>query len=126
MREKRHIKAKPILFVAIASFIIAPSILCYIVFGTFNCPKVAIALSSINAGRAKYVEVSSRPTKVVLATPDDPMKAFTEYMEENGYTIVEDKQLGGCYCVSKNDIEEKIFFSVNGYYSLWRWAGNSD
>ncbi len=126
MRKGKHIKPKIIISLLVIALIIAPAAFSFIKFGTINYPKVAIALSSINTGRAKYVEVSSRPTKVVLATPDDPMKAFTEYMEENGYTIVEDKQLGGCYVVSKNDIEEKIFFSVNSYYSLWRWAGNSD
>ena len=94
-------------------------------FGTLNFPKVIQAIRSISSGQSDYVEIKAPPSGIVLASPERSMEVFKAYLNENGYVIVEDEQLGAVFVIAKGEEREKVVFSVNGYYSLWRWIHNS-
>lgn len=114
------------LFIIIACSILAVSLLSvsalsFAKFGTFNFPKAAMALISISSGNDEYVEIKSNPNKIIIATPDNAMQVFEEYMTESGYTILEDEQLGALIVVSQDGEKETVAFSVNKYCSIWQW-----
>lgn len=102
--------------------VIGTGALCYAKFGTFNFPKVTMALISISSGNDEYVEIKSDPNKIIIATPDNAMQVFEEYMSEKGYTILEDEQLGALIIVSQDGEKETVAFSVNKYCSIWQWV----
>ena len=90
-------------------------------FGTINFPKVAIAFISISQSNNEYIELKSDPHKIILASPDNAMQLFAEYMNEQGYVILEEEQLGGLIVVSRHGEKETISFATNRYYSKWEW-----
>ena len=94
-------------------------------FGTVNFPKVIQALQAISNGESDYVEIKDAPSRIVLASPERSMEVFKAYLNENGYVIVEDEQLGAVFVIAKGEEREKVVFSVNGYYSLWRWTNQT-
>ena len=49
------------------------------------------------------------------------MQLFAEYMNEQGYVILEEEQLGGLIVVSRHGEKETISFATNRYYSKWEW-----
>lgn len=118
MTLKKRIK----LIVIIICFVIvaALSVLSFAKFGTFNFAKTARAMYLISSGD-EYVDISSGSNKVIIATPNNPLRVFEEYMAEKGYSILEDEQLGSLITVLKDGEREVVAFSVNKYYSVWRW-----
>jgi hypothetical protein len=98
------------------------SALSFAKFGTFNFPKATMALISISSGNDEYVEVKSDPNKIIIATPDNSMQVYEEYLTESGYTILEDEQLGSLIIVSQDGEKETVAFSVNKYCSVWQWV----
>lgn len=122
-RKKRMILAACTIFIVLVlcvSMIVSVS-----KFGTVNFPKVIQALQAISNGESNYVEIKDSPSRIVLASPERSMEVFKAYLNENGYVIVEDEQLGAVFVIAKGEEREKVVFSVNGYYSLWRWIHNS-
>jgi hypothetical protein len=98
------------------------SALSFAKFGTFNFPKATMALISISSGNDEYVEVKSDPNKIIIATPDNSMQVYEEYLTESGYTILEDEHLGSLIIVSQDGEKETVAFSVNKYCSVWQWV----
>lgn len=94
----------------------------YAKIGTFNFPKTVMGLISISAGNDEYVEIKSEPNKIIIATPNNAMHVFEEYITEIGYSVLEDEQLGALIIVTKDEKKETVSFSVNKYCSVWRWV----
>ena len=42
-------------------------------------------------------------------------------LENGGYIVDADKQLGAMYVYSNGDHEVHIMYSANGYYAKWVW-----
>lgn len=91
-------------------------------FGTFNFPKVAGAIISVSRNNDEYIELKSNPHKIILASPGKAMQLFTKYMNEQGYIILEEEQLGGLIVVLHDGEKELVSFSINRYYSKWEWV----
>ena len=94
-------------------------------FRTINFPKVIGAIVSISNGKTDYVELKTGPNKIVIASPENTMNVFEEYIAENGYSVLEDEQLGSLFVIARGEKREYVFISINKYYSLWQWAENS-
>lgn len=78
-------------------------------------------MSRITLLNEQYVELSEYPNKIVISSPKNSQTLFEEYLTSHNYDIIGDKQLGSCYTISKNGVEEQVYFSVNKYYSKWVW-----
>lgn len=117
-----HKKNKIILIGVLCLLLLVVSMLSfvtYVKFNTINFPKVAISLSSITFGEKTYVELKNQPNRVILATSKDSLQVFTDFLINEGYTIIE--KLGSLHVIEKNGNKEYVHFSVNGYYSKWVW-----
>lgn len=122
MTQKKCTKLIVIIICSILAVgMLSMSALSFAKFGTLNFPKVTMALISISCGNDEYVEIKSDPNKIILATPDNAMQVFEEYMTECGYTILDDEQLGALIVVSQDGEKETVAFSVNKYCSVWQW-----
>lgn len=121
MTQKKLTKLIVVICSALVLGILSMSMLCFVKLGTFNFPKATMALISISNGNKEYVEINATPNKIIIATPDNAMNVFEEYMTNNGYTILEDKQLGSLIVVAQDGEQETIAFSVNKYCSVWQW-----
>ena len=122
MTQKKRIKLIIIIVCSILALgMLSMSTLSFVKFGTFNYPKATMALFSIFNGNDKYVEIKSDPNKIIIATPDNAMQVFEKYVTDSGYTVMEDEQLGALIIVSQENKRQTVVFSLNKYYSLWRW-----
>jgi hypothetical protein len=123
MTQKKRTKLIVIIVCSILAVgMMSMSALSFAKFGTFNFPKATMALISISSGNDEYVEVKSDHNKIIIATPDNSMQVFEEYLTESGYTILEDEQLGSLIIVSQDGEKETVAFSVNKYCSVWQWV----
>lgn len=94
---------------------------CFISYANFNTGNpfsVASAYFQITILDKEYAEIQKSP-KVVLAQPNEEI--FINYMESRGFTEMEEEQLGAIHVFSNGEEKECIWYSVNGYYSKWRW-----
>lgn len=93
----------------------------YICFGTFYFPKVIAAMVLITRGETEYIEVKSDPGKVIIGAPHNALGTFENYLQEQGYVLLDHEQMGSLYVVSHDGKTEVVHFSVNSYYSKWQW-----
>jgi hypothetical protein len=42
-------------------------------------------------------------------------------MQDDGYTYLVDESMGSMHVFEKRGVKERIFFSVNKYFSKWIW-----
>ncbi len=121
MREKKDLKAKIIITVSVlAVVIVLLGTLSFVKFGTVNFPRAAIAYISIASGSKDYVEIKGGKERIVIATPDDSQEVLEKYMASRGYE--ETDRMGGMILFGNGTDNEKLFFSVNKHYSLWKWS----
>ena len=94
------------------------SFISYAKFSVVNPFSTASGLVKVIFTDTDYVEIQQYP-KVIIAKPDT---SLDEYMEnEGGYKRVEEEQLGSLHMFSNGDHSEYIMYSVNNYFSKWRW-----
>lgn len=110
-------KAKKIIFIASPLFIVFMFI-SMIKFSISNPFIVINGLYRITFTGVEYMELQKYP-KVIISKPEYSYKLLTKYMEEQGY--IENDRLGAIIEFSKSDSLNYVEFSVNKYYSLWKW-----
>lgn len=111
-----------IIVVAMLFILLLSSFLSYVQFGTVNPIRSGIGVLQILATDTPYVEISSEP-RVVLAQPEDnPRGFFLSVMEQEGYTYLEEEQMGAMCVFEKDGIKQRVMFRVNGYYAQWTWV----
>ena len=89
MTQKKRIKLIVIVVCAVFTLsVLSMGALSFVKFGTINFPKTVIAFVSISSGDAEYVEIKSAPNKIIMATPNNSMQVFEEYLTDNGYTFL--------------------------------------
>ena len=87
-------------------------------FGTANFIAASHGLYKVVFTDTELVAISENPTIVI----GKPNANIDEYMMENGGYIVEaDKQLGAMRVYNNGDSEVHIMYSANGYYAKWVW-----
>lgn len=112
------------LIIIIALLITINIIFCLISFRFFssaNYIKCIYAVISVNCTEQTCVEISDAPSKIVLSSPENFQETFEKYLEDNGYTYLEDERLGSIHVISKNEKKEYVHCSTNRYYSKWIW-----
>ena len=89
-------------------------------FGVTNLFSVISGLYQIQFTDTEYAEIQDYP-KVIIAKPTSSSNLLIEYMEMRGYSENEEGRLGSTIEFIQADHKEYVDFSVNGFYSLWRW-----
>ncbi|MDE6020732.1 MAG: zf-HC2 domain-containing protein [Ruminococcus sp.] len=92
----------------------------YVKFSTPNFFASGRGLMQIMASDTPYVEIQSSP-RVIIAQPQNSWDLFLEFVESEGYTFLDEEQMGANCVIEKDGKKEHVWFSVNGYYSKWSW-----
>lgn len=117
MIKKRVIRII-VVAVVVAVLIGSLSVLSFVKFGTANFISASQGLCKVMLTDTEWVVISQNPTVII----GKPNTTIDEYMLENGgYVLNPDKQLGALYIYSNQDDEVRVIHSVNGYYSKWVW-----
>lgn len=90
-------------------------------FSSTNYIKSIYAVISVNCTEQTCIEIRNTPTKIVLSSPENFQETFEQYLEDNGYTYLEDERLGSIHVILKNNKKEYVHCSTNRYYSKWIW-----
>jgi len=90
----------------------------YIKFDTANPFSAASGFIQITVADKDYVEIQRSP-KVILAQPSGVL--FLEYMENRGFTELEEERLGGLRVFTNGEEKEWIMYSQNGCFAKWTW-----
>lgn len=89
-------------------------------FGAANPFSVMGGLYQIFFTDAQYAEIQEDP-KVIIAKPASSNDLLIGYMETRGYAENEAGRSGSRLEFTQANHKEYVDFSVNGFYSLWRW-----
>ncbi len=90
----------------------------YSKFNTVNFLASAKGVITISNTDTETVIIKDNP-KVIIAKPNNDL--LDEYMSSHGYEEIEDEQLGAIRVYSNGIEKHHILFSVNKYYSVWKW-----
>ncbi len=90
----------------------------YAKFNTVNFLASAKGVITISNTDTETVIIKDSP-KVIIAKPDNDL--LDEYMSAIGYEEVEDERLGAIRVYSNGKEKQHILYSVNKYYSVWKW-----
>ncbi|MFZ2537850.1 MAG: hypothetical protein WAX04_02980 [Oscillospiraceae bacterium] len=115
-------KAKIIILSAsiIISIVILSMIVSYTKFEVVNPISTGIGLAKITFTDTEYVELQESP-KVIISKSDKAQDNLINYMRNRGFSEITENRLGSVLLFTNNDAQESIQFSVNRYYSKWRW-----
>lgn len=89
-------------------------------FSVTNPVSVISGLYQICFTDTEYVEIQEYP-KVMIAKQTSSNDLLIEYMESQGYSEKEEGRLGSVLEFIQAEHIEYVEFSVNGFYSLWKW-----
>ena len=89
-------------------------------FGVSNPFKTAIGLTQIMFTETNYVQIQDKP-RVIVSKSNNAYNLFLDTMKSEGYTYLEDEQMGSMLVFEKDGVREEVFFSVNAYFSKWKW-----
>lgn len=87
-------------------------------FGTANVFSSVAGYLRVRNTDAQAVVIQEDP-QIMIAEPD--MELLDRHMDALGYERVDEKQLGGLIVFSNGTDEQRIMYSQNKYYSLWKW-----
>lgn len=109
-----------IILIIVIFLICASSFLSYMKFETANALSSGVGLAKILFTDIDYVEIQESP-RVILAQPENSFDLLLDMMQDDGYTYLADETLGSMHVFEKNGVRERMFFSVNKYFSKWIW-----
>ncbi len=111
----------PIVIVLVISLIAV--FVSYSKFATINPISSLNGIIKISLTEKEYTVIQNRPYKVIVSKKKTGEKyaqlMLDEYMEEREY--VEIDRAGSIITYSNGIDTETVDFSVNKYYSLWKW-----
>ena len=108
-----------ILIVLILIYCVA-SVISFLKFNVWNPIYSFSSVARIMLTDIVFVEIQKNP-RVVLSKSDDAWKIFLLTLEAKGYKYLKNEQMGSLCVFEKEGVKEKIHFSVNSIYSIWRW-----
>ena len=117
---KTNKKILLIIFIFIAFLLLVSSFVSYVKFNTINPFATGYGLLRIMVFNVDYEEIQSNP-RVIIAKPDYAWQLFLDTIEKEGYTYLKEERMGSLCSFKKNGKRERVFFSVNGYFSKWIW-----
>lgn len=87
-------------------------------FGTVNVFSSVSGVLRVMNTDAQAATIQESP-QIMIAEPDAEL--LDRHMEALGYERVDEKQLGALIVFSNGTDEQRIMYSQNKYYSLWKW-----
>ncbi len=115
-------KKKKIIIISICAAVVlligTAMLVSYAKFNTVNFLAAGKGIITISTMGEDTVIVNNHP-RVIIAKPDNDL--LDEYMTSHGYEEVEDEQLGAIRVYSNGREKHHILYSVNKYYSVWKW-----
>lgn len=91
--------------------------LCYVDLGSLNFVRTGMALSNVMMGGGVY-QIADRPEKVWLS---GSREEYRTWLEEEGYTFIDEDQMGSRIPVEKDGVRDYVYWSVNAMYHKWTW-----
>lgn len=87
-------------------------------FGTPNVFSSVSGFLRVMNTDVQAISIQESP-QIMIAEPDAEL--LDRHMEALGYERVDEKQLGTMIVFSNGTDEQRIMYSQNKYYSLWKW-----
>ena len=115
---KKRVTKLIIVVVIMGVFIGCLSMISFAKFGTANFVATSYGLYKVMFTDTEIVAISENPT-IVIGKPNATIDGYM--MENGGYILEADKQLGAMYVYSNGDNEVHIMYSANGYYAKCVW-----
>ena len=100
-------------------------VLTYAEFGSFNFIRVGLALSETMDGTG-IRQISDSPERVWLVGIRDGLEGFRAYLEQEGWEVRMDEQMGSQIPVEKDGIRDYVHWSANGMYHKFTWQTAGD
>jgi hypothetical protein len=100
-----------IIVLSIASFI------SYSKFNVLNPFSTISGLIQIAFTDKEYIEVQNYP-KVIIAKPNASLQ---DYMQNLGFQEDTENQMGALHRFQNNDAVQYVMYSMNKYFSKWKW-----
>lgn len=107
----------------VVTLLITGTIISIIKFSTFNPISSLCGIMKISITDKEYTVIQNKPWKVIISKPNNNDRyaqlMLDEYMSERGFEITD--RYGSHITYSNDIVTEKVHFSVNKYYSVWKW-----
>jgi len=89
----------------------------YSKFNVLNPFSVTYGLVQVIFMDKEYIEIQKYP-KVIVAKPSVTLQ---EYMKSLGFHEDTENQMGALHRFHNNDTVQYVMYSVNKYFSTWKW-----
>lgn len=100
-------------------------VLTYAEFGSFNFIRIGLALSETMDGTG-IRQIADSPERVWLVGIRDGLEGFRSYLEQEGWTLRMDEQMGAQIPVEKDGKWDYVYWSANGMYHKFTWQTAGD
>ena len=100
-------------------------VLTYAEFGSFNFIRVGLALTETMDGTG-IRQIADSPERVWLVGIRDGLDGFRAYLEQEGWTLRMDEQMGAQIPVEKDGKWDYVYWSANGMYHKFTWQTAGD
>ena len=100
-------------------------VLTYAEFGSFNFIRVALALTETMDGTG-IRQIADSPERAWLVGIRDGLDGFRAYLEQEGWTLRMDEQMGAQIPVEKDGKWDYVYWSANGMYHKFTWQTAGD
>lgn len=100
-------------------------VLTYAEFGSFNFIRVGLALTETMDGTG-IRQISDSPERVWLVGIREGLEGFRVYLEQEGWTLRMDEQMGAQIPVEKDGKWDYVYWSANGMYHKFTWQTAGD
>jgi len=87
-------------------------------FATPNPVMSGIGIVKIMFAKEEIVQIRKHP-QVYLAKPDNAQQLLVDFMEQSGYSYLENERLASILVFGNGVSIYYVEFSVNAYYSKW-------
>ena len=110
-----------IIAIVVTIIIIFATVFSIYKFGVINPFSSCFGMFQILFTNQQYVVVQNHPHKVVFSKSPNAKMLLDEYMQNRGFEILPEEQMGSMLVYTNNDSKEYILFTINKYYSKWSW-----
>ena len=100
-------------------------VLTYAEFGSFNFIRIGLALTETMDGTGIH-QIADAPERAWLVGIRDGLDGFRAYLEQEGWTLRMDEQMGAQIPVEKDGKWDYVYWSANGMYHKFTWQTAGD
>ena len=114
---KRKTKKIIAIFLALIIVLGLASFISYSTFNVLNPFSTVKGLIQVIFTDKEYVEIQKHP-KVIVAKPNVSLQ---DYMNRLGFKEDTENQMGALHRFQNNESDQYVMYSMNRYFSKWRW-----